>query len=167
MAVKPSFLVLDEPTNHLDIPTREAVEEALEGYEGTLLVVSHDRYFLDKVVDRVVEVRDGKLVSFDGNFSEFWHARQAAASAMTGRVKTRERSRARARVERADQRDMIASLERRIKEAEAEKLDLERQAADAFDRGQHRRGRRIGKQIERNAAMLDDLYEQWAAETGI
>ena len=167
MAVKPSFLVLDEPTNHLDIPTREAVEEALEAYEGTILVVSHDRYFLDKVVDRVVELRDGKLVSFDGNFSEFWHARQRAMSVLPGRVKTRERSRVQARVERAEERDRAASLERRIAEAEAEKLDLERQVADAFDRGQHRRGRRIGRQIERNAAMLDDLYEQWADATGI
>ena len=122
---------------------------------------------MDGALRRYQEVRDGKLVSLDGNFSEFWHARQAVASAMTGRVKTRERGRARARVERADQRDKVASLERRIKDAEAENLDLERQAADAFDRGQHRRGRRIGKQIERNAAMLDDLYEQWAAEIGI
>ena len=86
---------------------------------------------------------------------------------MTGLVKTRERGRARARVERAEQRDMIASLERRLKDAEAEKLDLERQAADAFDRGQHKRGRRVGRQIERNGALLDDLYEQWAAATGI
>ena len=162
MAVRPSFLVLDEPTNHLDIPTREAVEEALEGYEGTILVVSHDRYFLDKVVNRVVEVRDGRLVSFDGNFSEFWYARQAVADVVQGRVKTRERSRVRARVERAEQRDKVASLERRIQEAEAEKLDLEREAADAFNRGEHRRGRRVGRQIERNAALLDDLYEQWA-----
>ena len=95
---------------------------------------------MDGALRRYQEVRDGKLVSFDGNFSEFWHTRQAVASAMTGRVKTRERGRARARVERAEQRDMIASLERRIKDAEAEKLDLERQAADAFDRGQHKRG---------------------------
>ena len=166
MAVKPSFLVLDEPTNHLDIPAREAVEEALEGYEGTILVVSHDRYFLDKVVNRVVEVRDGKLVSFDGNFSEFWHARQTIAGVVPGTVQTRERSRTRARVKRAEQRDKAASLERRIQEAEAEKLDLEREAADAFDRGQHRRGRRVGRQIERNAALLDDLYEQWTAESG-
>ena len=165
MAVKPSFLVLDEPTNHLDIPAREAVEEALEGYEGTILVVSHDRYFLDKVVNRVVEVRDGKLVSFDGNFSEFWHARQTIAGVVPGTVKTRERSRTRARVRRAEQRDKMASLERRIQEAEAEKLDLEREAADAFNRGQLRRGRRVGRQIERNAALLDDLYEQWTAES--
>ena len=126
-------------------PTREAVEETLEGYEGTILVVSHDRYFLDKVVNRVVEIRNGKLVSFNGNFSEFWHATQSGVSPMAGRVKTRARSRAAARVERAEQRDRVASLERRIAEAEAEKLDLERQATDAFERGQHRRGRRIGR----------------------
>ena len=165
IAVRPSLLVLDEPTNHLDIPTREAVEEALDDYAGTVLVVSHDRYFLDKVVNRVVELRDGKLVSFDGNFSEFWHARQAIAGAVAGRVKTRERSRERARVERAQQRDKVASLERRIQEAEAEKLNLEREATEAFNRGEHRRGRRIGRQIERNAAVLEDLYEQWASES--
>ena len=149
----------------LDIPTREAVEEALEDYAGTILVVSHDCYFLDKVVNRVVEVRDGKLISFDGNFSEFWYARQAISGAVAGRVKTRERSRERARVERAQQRDKNTSLERRIQEAEAEKLDLERQAVDAFDRGQHRLGRRLGRQIERNAAALEDLYDQWANES--
>ena len=165
MAVRPSLLVLDEPTNHLDIPTREAVEEALEDYAGTILVVSHDRYFLDKVVNRVVEVRDGKLVSFEGNFSEFWYASQAISGVVAGQVKTRERSRERARVERAQQRDKIASLERRIQEAEAEKLDLERQAADAFNRGEHRRGHRIGRQVERNGAVLEDLYEQWTNES--
>ena len=62
-----NFLILDEPTNHLDILAREAVEEALEDFKGTLLIVSHDRYFLDKVVNRVVEVRDKGLVSYDGN----------------------------------------------------------------------------------------------------
>ena len=165
MAVRPSLLVLDEPTNHLDIPTREAVEEALDDYAGTILVVSHDRYFLDKVVNRVVELRDGKLVSFDGNFSEFWHARQTAESPVRGQVKSRERSRLRARVERAQHRDKVASLERRIQEAEAEKLDLEREATEAFNRGEHRRGRRIGRQIERNAAVLEDLYDQWANES--
>ena len=165
MAVRPSLLVLDEPTNHLDIPTREAVEEALDDYAGTILVVSHDRYFLDKVVNRVVELRDGNLVSFDGNFSEFWHARQTAEGPVRGRVKSRERSRLRARVERAQHRDKVASLERRIQEAEAEKLDLEREATEAFNRGEHRRGRRIGRQIERNAAVLEDLYDQWANES--
>ena len=165
MAVRPSLLVLDEPTNHLDIPTREAVEEALEDYAGTILVVSHDRYFLDKVVDRVVELQNGKLVSFDGNFSEFWYATRALGSPVRGQVKSRERSRVRARVERAQQRDKVASLERRIQEAEAEKLDLERQAAEAFNRGEHRRGRRLGRQMERTATLLEDLYDQWANES--
>ena len=48
---KPNFLILDEPTNHLDIPVREVIEEALAEFKGTILVVSHDRYFLDKIVN--------------------------------------------------------------------------------------------------------------------
>jgi ATP-binding cassette subfamily F protein 3 len=68
MKLKPNFLILDEPTNHLDIPAREAVEDALADYESSILVVSHDRYFLDKVVDRVIELEDRDLVSFEGNF---------------------------------------------------------------------------------------------------
>ena len=117
------------------------------------------------MVDRVVELQDGKLISFDGNFSEFWYARRALEGPVRGRVKSRERSRVRARVERAQQRDLVASLERRIQEAEAEKLDLERQAAAAFDRGEHRRGRRLGRQMERTSTLLEDLYEQWANES--
>jgi ATP-binding cassette subfamily F protein 3 len=71
------FLILDEPTNHLDIPSREGVEEGLADFKGTLLTVSHDRYFLDQTVTRIVEVRDRGFDSWDGTFSEFWAARKA------------------------------------------------------------------------------------------
>ena len=54
-------LILDEPTNHLDIPAVETLEAALETYDGTVIAVSHDRYFLDRIADRVVEVRDGRV----------------------------------------------------------------------------------------------------------
>lgn len=66
-----NFLVLDEPTNHLDIPAKEAVEEALLEYSGTFLVVSHDRYFLDRVAGRVVEMADGRLTEYAGNYSYY------------------------------------------------------------------------------------------------
>jgi ATP-binding cassette subfamily F protein 3 len=62
-------LVLDEPTNHLDIDSAEVLEAALEDYEGTVVVVSHDRYFLDRIADRIVEVRRRRVTSYDGGYS--------------------------------------------------------------------------------------------------
>jgi ATP-binding cassette subfamily F protein 3 len=72
-------LILDEPTNHLDIASAEVLEGALERYDGTVVVISHDRYFLDRIVDRIVEVRDGEVVSFDGGYSRWNEQRQARA----------------------------------------------------------------------------------------
>lgn len=66
-----NFLVLDEPTNHLDIPAREAVEEALMAFPGTFIVVSHDRYFLDKVANTTAELADGTLVEYEGSYSYY------------------------------------------------------------------------------------------------
>ncbi len=66
-----NFLMLDEPTNNLDIRSAEILEDALEELEGTVLVISHDRYFLDRVVDRIVELKDGKLTNYAGGYSEY------------------------------------------------------------------------------------------------
>ena len=68
---KPNFLILDEPTNHLDIPTREIMEQAIQAFGGTSLVVSHDRYFLDKITTRIVEMEHGKLTEYLGNYSYY------------------------------------------------------------------------------------------------
>ena len=69
MAAKPNFLILDEPTNHLDIPSREALESALEDYIGTLLVVSHDRFFLDTVINKTLLLENGSITTYLGNYS--------------------------------------------------------------------------------------------------
>ena len=66
-----NFLVLDEPTNHLDIPAKEAVEEALMAFPGTFLVVSHDRYFLDKVANCTLELEHGRLTEYGGGYSYY------------------------------------------------------------------------------------------------
>jgi ATP-binding cassette subfamily F protein 3 len=66
-----NFLLLDEPTNNLDIPSAEVLEEALAEFEGTVLVISHDRYFLDRVVDRIVELEGGSLVEYVGGYSDY------------------------------------------------------------------------------------------------
>ena len=64
------FLVLDEPLNHLDIPARERFEEALDAFDGTILAVSHDRYFLSRFARRVLALRDGRLIDFPGGYGD-------------------------------------------------------------------------------------------------
>ncbi len=71
MLTNANFLLLDEPTNNLDIASAEVLEDALAEFEGTILVISHDRYFLDRVVDRIVEIEDGALVEYSGNYSDY------------------------------------------------------------------------------------------------
>jgi len=76
-----NLLFLDEPTNHLDIPAGEILEEALMGFEGTVILVSHDRRFLDNVTTRIVSVRDGKAEIFSGGFRDFAAAHKPASKA--------------------------------------------------------------------------------------
>ena len=66
-----NFLLLDEPTNNLDIPSAEVLEAALEEFNGTVLVISHDRYFLDRIVDRVAALEDRRIVEVDGGYSDY------------------------------------------------------------------------------------------------
>jgi len=66
-----NLLVLDEPTNHLDIPAKQMLEEALMEYEGAVLVVSHDRYFISRVANKIVELRDGELVVYRGDYAYY------------------------------------------------------------------------------------------------
>ena len=72
-----NFLLLDEPTNNLDIASAEVLEDALSEFEGTVFVISHDRYFLDRVVDRIVELDDGQLNDYIGNYSDYQAAKQS------------------------------------------------------------------------------------------
>ncbi len=72
MILKPSnLLILDEPTNHLDIPSKQMLEKALNIYNGTALIVSHDRYFISKVANKIVEIRDGQLIKYQGNYKYY------------------------------------------------------------------------------------------------
>lgn len=77
-----NFLILDEPTNHLDIPAKEAVEEAILNFPGAFLAVSHDRYFLDRVAERVIELSHGSLAEYIGNYS-YYREKKVTAAAQT------------------------------------------------------------------------------------
>ncbi|HEY9847764.1 MAG TPA: ATP-binding cassette domain-containing protein, partial [Candidatus Caenarcaniphilales bacterium] len=69
MLLRPAnLLILDEPTNHLDIPAKEMLESALQNYDGTVMIVSHDRYFISQVANKIVEIRDGELRLYRGDY---------------------------------------------------------------------------------------------------
>ncbi len=73
-----NLLLLDEPTNNLDIPSAEVLEDALSEFEGSMFIISHDRYFLDRVVDRIVELDEGELTEYLGNYSDYQAAKAGA-----------------------------------------------------------------------------------------
>ena len=75
MLSRANFLLLDEPTNNLDIPSAEVLEDVFEEFEGTVLVISHDRYFLDRVATRIIELEDGKITEYPGTYSEYQAAK--------------------------------------------------------------------------------------------
>jgi len=79
-----NLLILDEPTNHLDLKTKDIFQNALLAYHGTVVLVSHDRYFLDRLVNRVFELRDGRCWEYLGNYSDFIEKRQSAGTGMPG-----------------------------------------------------------------------------------
>jgi ATP-binding cassette subfamily F protein 3 len=125
-----NVLVLDEPTNHLDIPARETLEEALTAYEGTLLVVSHDRYFLDRICTRLLVIAGDELETHTGNYSD-WRRRQreaAAASARAGKPPSDDVARQKPREEPRPPRPATASDTARAasKDVERERRRLER-----------------------------------------
>lgn len=79
MVVSANLLMLDEPTNHLDIPAKETLEEALKNFDGTVIVVSHDRYFISQVANKIVEICDGELTVYGGNYDYYLEQKQKKA----------------------------------------------------------------------------------------
>lgn len=136
-----NFLILDEPTNHLDMTTRELFQQALLAYDGTLLIVSHDRYFLNQLAQRVWELRDGTLHDYAGNYSRFIEQRQASLALNVPAVdpdpkrrggereKKREEAQRRNEIYRRKKvyADELAALEGRIDDLENRKEKDERE----------------------------------------
>jgi ATP-binding cassette, subfamily F, member 3 len=87
---KSNLLILDEPTNHLDASTKNLFQQALLGYEGTIVIVSHDRYFLDELAGRVFEIKDGAMRVIEGNYSYYIEKRDQA-DALTAQERTAEK----------------------------------------------------------------------------
>ncbi len=96
MIIKPSnLLILDEPTNHLDIPSKQMLEQALSNYKGTALIVSHDRYFISKVANKIVEIRDGQLIKYQGDYKYYKEKKIEEAQGKEKELQLAERERKR------------------------------------------------------------------------
>lgn len=174
-----NLLVLDEPTNHLDIDAREALETVLNEYDGTVLFVSHDRYFVGAVADTIWMVRDGAIEVFDGTYSEYVAWRDAAsgvgapsngsqkrktAQATRAASPTRDAralSREQEREERRRQR-RLAALEEEIAGLEAKLRDLEAALNAASAVGDVQRVTSLGIEIVEVQETLDMRYNEWA-----
>ncbi|AGY60407.1 ABC-F family ATP-binding cassette domain-containing protein [Gloeobacter kilaueensis] len=104
LLLRPSnFLLLDEPTNHLDIPSKEMLEEALVSYDGTAVIVSHDRYFIERVATKIVEIREGELYTYDGDY-EYYLEKKAAEAEQKALAEKKAREAARAAEKRAKEK---------------------------------------------------------------
>ena len=156
-----NFLLLDEPTNHLDIQSREQVEEALEEFEGTILVISHDRYFLDRIVDRIVEVDNPGLQEYAGNFSYFWRKKKTAAASPVGRKKKQRPKNKKTAAARPPAGADAARVEERIQRMEEDKLRLEKEVVEAYNRRDFKRGEKLSQDLRNIEWELEQLYATW------
>ena len=107
-----NFLILDEPTNHLDASTRMIFERALLQYSGTVLLVSHDRHFLDSLVDRVLEIRDGKLWDYPGNYSYFIYKRELQLNGLEEEFNKKELTKTEIKQKKREQNARLAAVEK-------------------------------------------------------
>ncbi len=147
-----TFLILDEPTNHLDLRARESLEQALEGYEGAIVVVSHDRAFLDNVCDRVLEIEDGRVRSFPGSYTE-WAARRRREREEALRTEREREQKEKDRLEREAAKER--EREERRAAARAQSPDRKATAKEAESEPRRPRNAFKAKQLEEQIAAVE------------
>jgi ATP-binding cassette subfamily F protein 3 len=152
-----NFLLLDEPTNHLDIPAREALQEVLESFRGTILIVTHDRFLIDQLATRIWEIRDGKIDVFQGTYREYMLKRPGAPRQILLNSRPLVRDNSRETRRRTQNLDLI---EERIREQESTLKRLSNELQKIAG-GQFERAREIGWQVAKAQARLEELMEEW------
>ena len=165
MDAKINLLILDEPTNHLDIQSREWIEEAVEEYEGNLLFVSHDRYFIDRFADRIWMLEDGRILDFKGSYQEFlaYRARQkvfqqaAAVAAPNPEQPKKEKQKRPGGTKNLEKE--LSALERAIAKAEEAVASLDEQMEQSAS--DYVKLQELCEQKEGQEAELMELYDKW------
>ena len=172
MLKRDNLLLLDEPTNHLDMDSREVLEGALEDFDGTILTVSHDRYFINRVADRIIEMRPDGVKEYLGNYDDYLEKKRreeagledAAASGMTKTQLDKQRRKERLlREGKKALEKQLEAAEARIAAAEKEIQDLEARMADPELYERPDEARETARRHAELQAGMDALYEEWEA----
>lgn len=172
-----NVLVLDEPTNHLDLSTKEVLEDALAEFGGTIILVSHDRYLLNKVASRIIEVKHDEVNSYDGNFDAYSEAVNAARQLKMqseAEIKRAEEEKAykenkarqyRSKEQRAadaQKRNRIRELEKEIEDTEILIFELENAISDPEIASDYSKMSEKCKELEEAKTALDQKMDEWA-----
>lgn len=164
-----NLLLLDEPTNHLDINSREALEEALLSYDGTIIAVSHDRYFMRKLATRIVEMTNGSIADYNGGYGFYLEHRKTMEA---NQAEARERTATASKLEHLESKEerarkrklrkMLAECENEINRAEARLAEISEEMSREDALSDHVLLAALhGEQTELEN-RLEELYRQWA-----
>jgi ATP-binding cassette subfamily F protein 3 len=172
-----NFLIMDEPTNHLDIQAKEALEKALREYDGTLLLISHDRYFLDRIVSRVIEIRAGRIRSYEGNYTDYLRLKDqqvqedsaevpvsdVAVAAFNRKQQRRTEAEARQRISvmRRELNERIKSLETEIDRLEKEKDRIESDMSNPGFYKDENQAAETGRRYQELQTKIPSLVHAW------
>lgn len=172
-----NVLVLDEPTNHLDLSTKEVLEDALAEFGGTIILVSHDRYLLNKVASRIIEIKHDEVNSYEGNFDAYSEAVNAARQLKMqseAEIKRAEEEKAykenkarqyRSKEQRAadaQKRNRIRELEKEIEDTEVLIFELENAISDPEIASDYSKMSEKCKELEKAKTALDQKMDEWA-----
>lgn len=172
-----NVLVLDEPTNHLDLSTKEVLEDALAEFGGTIILVSHDRYLLNKVASRIIEIKHDEVNSYEGNFDAYSEAVNAARQLKMqseAEIKRAEEEKAykenkakqyRSKEQRAadaQKRNRIRELEKEIEDTEVLIFELENAISDPEIASDYSKMSEKCKELEEAKIALDQKMDEWA-----
>ncbi|MFA5515369.1 MAG: ABC-F family ATP-binding cassette domain-containing protein [Desulfuromonadales bacterium] len=178
-----NLLLLDEPTNHLDLQSKEVLLASLKSYDGTLIFVSHDRYFVDALATRIIDVADERIASFPGNYEDFLRAKTAAgenghsalrvemqgdapaAPPLADKEERRREHEERKEAQRQEKRRQkeLAEIEQQIEAQETELAQIEQQMADPTLYQDAERWREVSARHGQLQAVVAKLYERWEA----
>lgn len=162
MAKERNLLLLDEPTNHLDLPSREALEEALRNYDGTVLFVSHDRYFVNGVSTQIAELDSGKITLYNGSYDEFANRKtQPSVEAVKKPVVNTAYRNAKQRAEQTNRARKLKELESKITALEDEIVQLNEQVSSPEIASDYAKLAPVLARLDEANAELESVMTEW------